>query len=68
MHIVKCETELYWYFEPKAKRTFPSYHLEQSVALHSFRNDFRVFFFRPHLCIPLEKTSELFHLYLVMKL
>jgi hypothetical protein len=53
MRFVACEIKCYWYFEPKAKNTFPSYHLKQSVqisleasellqqilALHSVRND-----------------------------
>jgi hypothetical protein len=43
MRFVACETKPYWYFELKAKNTFPSFYPKQSVALHFLRNDFRAF-------------------------
>jgi hypothetical protein len=43
MRFIVCETKLYWYFELKAKNTFPSFHPKQSITLHSLRNDFGAF-------------------------
>jgi hypothetical protein len=32
--LLRMELIFYQYFEPKVKNTFPSFHLEQSMALH----------------------------------